>query len=70
MTLFEFLYKIEEGYIQQRPNLKEMQRRVAGLGWTVEYKYGFFKRWWEWVKYYDCEYVLNRKYDDMRNYTA
>jgi hypothetical protein len=70
MNLFDIISGIEQGYISQRPNLKEMQAIVAGVGWTAEYKYGFCARWYRWVCFYDCEYVLTRNYDDMRNYTA
>ena len=68
--MFEFISKIEQGYINQRPNLQAMKRLINGLGWTVEYKHGFTDRWWMWILYYDCEYELVRNYNDMRNYTS
>lgn len=61
---------IEQGYINQRPCLKEIKKITNGYGWNVSYKYGFWARWWRWVKYYDCEYELTVNYDDSRNYTA
>lgn len=70
MTILKIIYGIGQGYIDQRPNIKEMREVVLGTGWTAEYRYSFWVRWWRWVNYYDCEYVLNRNYDDMRNYTA
>lgn len=70
MTILEIIYGIEQGYINQRPNIKEMRETVAGTGWTAKYKYGFCARWLRWVCYYDCEYVLDRNYDDMRGYTS
>jgi hypothetical protein len=70
MNLFDIISKIEQGYINQRPNLKGMQTLVAGMGWTAEYEHGFCLRWYRWVCYYDCKYALIRNYNDMRNYTA
>ena len=70
MTILKIICGIEQGYINQRPNIKEMRETVAGTGWTAEYKYSFWVRWWRWVCYHDCDYVLDRNHDDMRNYTA
>ena len=70
MTILEIISGIEQGYINQRPNIKEMRSAVTSYGWTAEYKYGFWARWARWVRYYDCEYVLTHNYNDMRNYTA
>ena len=70
MTICEIISGIEQGYINQRPNIKETKKRVAGWGWTAEYKHSFWARWWRWVCYYDCEYVLTHNHNDMRNYTA
>jgi hypothetical protein len=70
MNLFDIISEIEQGYINQRPNLKEMQALVAGMGWTAEYEHSFCLRWCQWVCYYDCKYALTRNHNDMRNYTA
>lgn len=70
MNLFDIISKIEQGYINQMPNLKEMQALTEGLGWTAEYKHCFPLRWYRWVCYYDCEYTLTHSQNDMRNYTA
>ena len=64
------LVKIINSYINNLPNIKDMHNKVIGLGWTVEYEYTFLGRWLRWICFYDCTYVLNRKRDDMRNYTS
>lgn len=70
MTLFDFISGIKQGYINQKPNLKEMKRMIDGYGWNVKYKHSFSKRWWWWIKYHDCDYELTANYDDSRNFTS
>ena len=70
MGLLELLSKIEATYINNLPDIKGMENLAITIGCTVEYKHGFCARWWHWLCFNDCEYVLNRNNDDTRNYTA
>lgn len=70
MGLLELLTKIEDTYINNLPNIKSIRKYVQGTGWIVEYAHGFCGRWWAWLCFNDCEYILTRNNDDMRNYTA
>ena len=70
MGLLELLKKIEDTYINNLPNITGMKRLCAGMGWDANYRYGFFRRWYNWILFFDCEYVLNRRHNDMRNYTS
>jgi len=70
MGLLELLKKIEDTYINNLPNIEEMKRLCSGMGWDVEYRDGFCQRWYNWLLFNDCEYVLNINDNDMRNYTS
>lgn len=70
MGLLELLSKIEKTYIWNMPDLEYMEKHAITIGCSIEYKYGFCKRWYNWLIFNDCEYVLNRNNDDMRNYTS
>jgi len=70
MNLYRIIGKVKQGYINQRPNIKEMRALTVGLGWTVEYQYTFMGRYLRWLCFYDCEYVLTRNDNDMRGYTS
>ena len=70
MEPLELISKIEATYINNLPDIKGMERLAITIGCSVEYKHGFCERWWRWICFNDCEYVLNRNYDDMRGYTS
>ena len=71
MGLLELLKKIEDTYINNLPNIAEMKRLCEGMGWDPEYRYGFCKRWWNWICFNDCKYILlGSNHDDMRGYTS
>ena len=70
MTFLDLMGGIGQGYINNLPNIKDMERLAITIGCSVEYKHGFCVRWQRWVRYYDCEYTLTRNYDDMRGYTS
>ena len=70
MGLLELLKKIEETYIWNMPDLKYMEKYAITIGCSIEYKHGFCQRWYNWILFNDCEYVLNRNDNDMRNYTS
>lgn len=68
MGLLELLKKIEDTYINNLPNITGMKRLCEGMGWDAEYRYGFWRRWYNWICFNDCEYVLT--HNDMRGYTS
>lgn len=70
MGLLELLKKIEKTYIWNMPDLKYMEKYAITIGCSIEYKHGFCQRWYNWICFNDCEYVLNRNDNDMRNYTS
>lgn len=70
MGLLELLKKIEDTYINNLPNINDMEALAITIGCSVEYKHNFYQRWCRWVFFYDCEYVLIRNDNDMRNYTS
>ena len=70
MSLLELLKRMEDAYIGNLPNINEMKALAIKIGCSVEYKHGFWYRWYRWVCFNDCEYVLTHNDNDMRNYTA
>lgn len=70
MNLLELITKIKDTYRNNLPKIDEMERLVITIGCSVEYRHGFCARWLAWLCFNDCEYVLTRNKDDMRNYTA
>ena len=70
MGLLELLKKIEDAYILNAPNIETMREFAYTAGYDVEYRYGFCRRWWNWICFYDCEYVLTHNDKYMRNYTS
>lgn len=70
MGLLELLSKIEATYINNLPDIKGIERLAITIGCSAKYKHGFCARWWNWLRFNDCEYILNRNDDDMGNYTA
>ena len=66
----DLLTKIKNTYINNLPDLNGMEYLAITIGCSVEYKYGFCARWLAWLCLEDCEYILTRNHNDMRNYTA
>ena len=69
-NIMDLLTKIINAYIANVPNIKEIEGLAITIGMSAEYELKFWARWYAWLCFHDCQYVLTSNKDDMRNYTS